>query len=462
MAGRTSASFGVAATITVLAITTLGFFVSFAIYFGKYNDREQKLKLAQQQISDYVRTDEQNQDNVRNLVEEAKKDGRKSLVGYLVANREAMMQKITGSGRDSLADLATKLKDVPGAESSALVPLIRQQQQQISSLGRQLEDADKARLAAQADQQNEARRVADIEAAHQKTVDSLNAMIRQYRDELDGYRKGADDYKKKVDAQLDGVKQSAAESEARLNEQLKKLNEEKLIIESQLNALRAQKNLAIVRPGDEAALVDGTVIATDGSARQAFISLGARNHVVLGMTFSVYSNAEAIRPDAEGNYPRGKATLEVTSVGDASSTCRITSEVRGNPVVKGDVIANAVYDPNKTYKFVVYGNFDANRDGAATSLEREDVKAMIAGWGGTVIDDLTGEADFLVLGERPITPPRPSSAAPLELILEYQRREQEAQRFDLLFRQAQSTSVPVLNENRLYTLIGKTPASNRR
>ena len=163
---------------------------------------------------------------------------------------------------------------------------------------------------------------------------------------------------------------------------------------------------------DEAALVDGTVIGANGSDRQAFISIGDKQKVVLGMTFSVYSDKTQIRPDADGNYPRGKATLEVINVGESSSTCRITSEARGNPVVKGDVIANPIYDPNKTYKFVVFGNFDANRDGTATALERREINAMIESWGGKVVDDLTGDVDFLVLGERPILPPRPSAESP--------------------------------------------------
>ena len=55
------------------------------------------------------------------------------------------------------------------------------------------------------------------------------------------------------------------------------------------------------------------------------------------------------------------------NVGDTASTCRVTSEVKGNPVVKGDVIANAIYDPNKQYKFVAFGNFDTNRDGLVTN-----------------------------------------------------------------------------------------------
>jgi hypothetical protein len=183
---------------------------------------------------------------------------------------------------------------------------------------------------------------------------------------------------------------------------------------------------------------------------------------VLGMTFSVYSDKSQIRPDADGNYPRGKATLEVINVGESSSTCRITSEARGNPVVKGDVIANPIYDPNKTYKFVVFGNFDANRDGAATALERQDINAMIESWGGKVADDLTGDVDFLVLGERPILPPRPSAESPFEIVQEFIRRQRDVERYDQLSARATATSIPILTENRLYTLVGKTPSRMAR
>lgn len=461
MAGRTSASFGVAATITVLAVTSVGFFVAFAVFYGKYTSRGTELASARDKVADYVRADEMNQDGVRNLVEEAKRD-KKSLVGYLVSSREGLMTKVTGSGRDSMASFLSKIKDIPGADSGSLVSLLQQQQQQMTSITKQLAQANAAKAAAESAQQSESNRIAGIEADHQKTVDSLNALIKQYRDEIDGYRTGTETYKKKVDAQVDAIKQQAAESEDRLNKQLAKLTEEKVIIESQLNVLRAQKNLAVVRPGDEPSLVDGNVVGTDGSNRQAFISLGSANHVVLGMTFTVYSTPESIRPDADGNYPRGKATLEVTSVGVNSSTCRITSEAKGNPVVKGDVIANAVYDPNKVYRFVVFGNFDANRDGVATALERDDVRAMIESWGGKVVTDLAGDTDFLVLGERPLPPRRPGSNDPIEVVLEFQRRDEEAQKYDQLYKQAGATSLPVLNENRLYTLIGKTPASSRR
>ncbi|CAG1002320.1 hypothetical protein PHYC_02985 [Phycisphaerales bacterium] len=462
MAGRTSASFGVGAAITILSLTTLGFFVAFAVFYGKHSGALQKLQQSQNEQSDVVKADERNRDDVRNLIEEAKRAGGKSLVGYMVESQEAVMFSVTGSRRDRPSDLMNKLKGVQGAEGTNLLALIASKDAQLESARAQLAQADEARKAAIANQQAEVDRVAGIEASHKATVEALSGQVGQYRQEVENYRQGADDYKKKVDEDKDRIITAAAETEDRLQKQLQKLTEDKLILENQLAQLRGQRNQGVIRASDEHALVDGDIVAIDGGSRQAYISIGRKNNVVLGMTFSVYSSAAALKPDAEGNYPRGKATLEVITVGEETSTCRITSEVRGNPVVKGDVVANAVYDPNKTYKFVVFGSFDANRDGIATDMERADIRAMIESWGGVLVDELAGDADFLVLGDRPVMPVRPASDAPLEVVLEFQRRSQEVQRYEQLQRQALTTSVPILTENRLYTLIGKTPAAARR
>src|SRR5205085_7546105 len=112
-------------------------------------------------------------------------------------------------------------------------------------------------------------------------------------------------------AQRERLLTEAAEKLKNAQDALAKSSEEKLILEGQLASLRRQKSGDIYRGDDEAALVDGTIIGTNNADHQAFISIGNRQKVILGMTFAVYSDKSQIRPDAEGNYPRGKATLEV-------------------------------------------------------------------------------------------------------------------------------------------------------
>ena len=74
-----------------------------------------------------------------------------------------------------------------------------------------------------------------------------------------------------------------------------------------------------------------------------------------------------------------------------------------------------------------------------------------------LVAEISGDTDFVVLGEKPILPPAPGPGAPVSVIQEYVRLQQEIARYDDLLFSAQDTSMPVLNQNRLRTLIGDFP-----
>lgn len=458
MAGRTSTSVGMGVAVTVLSLTTVGFFVAFAVYFAKANDKARLVDQANQNNAEIIGPNERNRDDVLNLVKDAKKNGNQSLVGYLLDSQGATMQLVGGSKRGTATDLAAKMKDAGLSGNSTLLATLSDRAAEVANLKAQVEQEKAAKQKAAADLASEVDRVGRLREDHQKTIDSIQGQITQLRDENETVRKGMEDYKKQLDAQRERQTTESAEKVKGLQDQLTKANETILVQNGQLASLRQQKSGELFKADDESALVDATVLSTNPGERQAFISIGSRQRVVLGMSFNVYSTKAAIRPDKDGNYPSGKAVVEVIQVAPSSATCRIVSEVKGNPVVTGDVVANPLFDPNKSYKFVIFGNFDANRDGSATNLERQDIASMIQSWGGAVADDLTGDVDFLVLGEKPMLPPRPPADAPLEVIQEYIRREHDVQQYESLLKRAQSTSVPVISENRLYTLLGKTPS----
>jgi hypothetical protein len=207
---------------------------------------------------------------------------------------------------------------------------------------------------------------------------------------------------------------------------------------------------------NEYALIDGQVVASSAGEGTVTLNIGRKQRVVLGLPFTVYSQGTVIRLDEKtGDYPPGKATLEIVRVEENSSIARILREQKGNPVVKGDVIANPIYDPAKKYKFLVYGNFDPQRTGNASAFGANEVKAWIKDWGGETVDQLAGDVDFIVLGEKPQVPPQPSSSAPIEVINFNLDQQKFAQRYDELLKQATDTAIPVLNENRLRTLLGR-------
>ncbi len=460
MAGRNSIGVGVGVTIFISLALTVGLLVAFAIYFTKYKDTSQALTTLQQSVNSFVSPAEQGTDSTRRLIGEAQK-ARLSVFAYLQNAQGETMSRITGSKLDDLKTMEEKLAPLAG-QGKTLMSVLAEKNAEIGSLKQQAAQAEEARNTALSSLSAEVNRVKKIEEAHQATVAALNAEVKQYKDEVERYRSGIDVHRGQLDQRLDQARTEFATVESKLKEQIDALTKENLILKNQAQAFRDAGKAVTLRPGDEYALVDGNIVGVDGANRRCSISLGAKNKVRVGMTFTVYGSAAAIRPDAEGNYPSGKATIEITRVDAESSECRILSEARGNPIVQGDVIANALYDPNKVYRFVVYGNFDVNRDGVATALERTDLAALIEEWGGVVTDELTGNVDFLVLGEPSALPPPPSQDAPQEVFQEYIRQRKAIERYDQLFAEARSTSIPVLNENRLYTLIGKTPASTRR
>jgi hypothetical protein len=210
----------------------------------------------------------------------------------------------------------------------------------------------------------------------------------------------------------------------------------------------------IISPRDEGTLIDGQVIGVSVANQDVFISLGRGDKLPIGITFRVYDETTAIRPNAQGVLPPGKAVIEVVRVDDETATARILQQSRGNPISAGDKIVNAIYDPEKVYRFVVFGNFDTNGDFIATPAETNAIKALVREWGGTVQDDITGQTDFVVLGERPILPIAPGLEAPRAVRQRYAEARSRQVRYEDLFEQATNASIPVLNQNRLNTLTG--------
>jgi hypothetical protein len=454
MASRTSAGVGLIVTITILGVAWVATTITTIIFLsGKQRSEAEVIRL-NEDLKDFVSNDERNSDTVRTIADAAKKD-RKSVVSYLRANYENAMQRVTGAKGDRPEQLTAKLKAVLGDKETPLVQAVRERDAQVSDLTKRLEEADKARTTALADLTNEVDRIKSLEDTQKKTLAGVNQQLDSYKQELDTYRKGIEGYKTQIQADADKSKQTAADEQAKLNDNVRRLENDNLVLQNTVKRLNNEKNRDILKPQDEYALVDGTVVGTSPADNKAFISLGKKDHVVLGMTFVVYPSGTAIRPDASGRYPRGKAQLEVLDIGESSSTCRVVAESKGNPVVKGDNIANAIYDPKKIYRFVVFGNFDVEQTGQATPHGRDQIEAIVKNWGGQVTKDLTGDVDFLILGQRPVLPPEPGTGAPIEIVREYIRQQQVVEEYDRLFKQAEATSLPVLNENRLYTLTGR-------
>jgi hypothetical protein len=458
MAGKTSSSVGVGVAITLLSVSTLGLFVAFAIFFGKYNSQKEEFGKLKTETDQFIKLNERQDATVQALVADARKSN-KSLVSYLQAQTGSVMKATTGVDSTKFSEFDQKVKDALAAGGGAsLLAALADRQDQIKTLTEEAKKSDEARKAA-VEELQQAR--TQVEATQKALIDENNKLkttIAGYEAELKNYREGLDSAAAKMTDNIKTLESDAAARAKNLEAKIASLERENLVIVEQLAKLRGQQGAEVLKAQNEEALVDARIVGVSPDGKQVVIDVGSRQKLPLGITFAVYSEPKQIRvDDRTGEYKRGKATIEVINVGTDTATCRVNSETKGSPVVKGDVAANAVYDPAKTYKFVVFGNFDTNGDGVATPLERSDVVAMIEGWGGKTTSDLAGDVDFLVLGEKPILPPKPSDGSPFEVVQQYLAMQQEVGKYDEFYKSAQSTSVPILNQNRFMTLIGAKP-----
>ncbi len=453
MASRTSASTGMLVGLSVFALLSLVFFVLTVVFLARSQRLENDLMTARNDLAAAVRPDEKD-DRWEEIKRQASASGGKGAVRYLDSGLSDTMRMVTGNRKDSPETFAKKVTETLGESPAPLMTVISEKDKQIADLNAQLAAAQAERTSAQDDLKAASDRLARVQEENRSTVNSLNAEIGGYKAELDRYRTGVESTQASMEERVESLRAETDKAVGELQAKVDDLSQQNLVKQEQLDKALGKADSARLKPGEESALVDARVVATNPADKQVYIGVGRKQNVVLGMPFEVYSVGTSITPDGEGNYPPGKASLEIVRVEENSSLARITRETRGQPVIQGDAVANAVYDPTKRYTFTVFGSFNTNGDDIATPQEAADIETMIKDWGGKVSDTISGDTDFLVLGSRPILPPEPKPDDPIELIQRYLRLKQNAQKYDELFEAAKRTSIPILNQNRLMTLTG--------
>lgn len=455
MAGRTSVGIGWGVAFSMISVIALGLFVTTVIFYAKNRAATQRYTELQSGVNEFVKDGERERDDIKTM-RNAAVGKKQSLVAYLIANQETTMSLADGSPKTTVDKFKANVEEVTRSKTANLRQTIVDLRSQLTLEQGRVVEAIAARKAAEASLEAEDTRVTALEESQKEALAAQRTRIDTYKAEVDENAEKVKAAKKEMSEHETKVIADTGDTVVQLNNRISELEKDQLLSRETINRLQAELKGRSLKPGDEYALVDAEVIGLDTAENNVFLNIGSNKKARVGLTFEVYSEATSLRPDpATGNYPSGKASLEIIKVDPTSSTARVIREKKGNPILKGDVVANAVYDPNKVYTLLVFGNFDANQDGIATAQEASDVKALISEWGGKTIDELAGNVDFLVLGARPTLPLPPGSGAPVALIEEYVRVKRLSDRYDDLFKQASATSIPVLNENRLYTLIGK-------
>jgi hypothetical protein len=219
---------------------------------------------------------------------------------------------------------------------------------------------------------------------------------------------------------------------------------------------RAQTEVAAIKPPPDSNVAayqaDGRIILVEDPTQVVHISLGSDDHVYRGLTFTVYDRGPSIPKDG-----KGKAEVEVFDVAKNYSAARIVSFDKKRPILRGDLVANLIWDSSKTNVFVVAGEFDLDNNGTVDRGAREKIGALIEKWGGKVADAISVETDFLVLGQRPFVLKKPTLEE-LEVdpfaMDKYDASQQNLDRYKEVQNQAQSLWIPILKYDRFLYFIG--------
>ena len=281
--------------------------------------------------------------------------------------------------------------------------------------------------------------ISDYEKHGQFMTEQTQDLIAGYQDKLDGIKA---DLKQK---NLEIVK---------LRSDLENTNESLQLALSKLEDIKPRPDIKVA-----AYIPDARIVRIDTQANVVYLDIGSDDHVYQGLTFAVYSSNAPIPEDG-----KGKAEIEVFRVTKDIAVAKINSSSKKNPIVIDDIVANLIWDSEISNKFIVAGEFDFDQDGIVESDGAEKIRRLIERWGGKIVDDVSIETDFIVLGNKARIVPEPTSEEiDADPIAEqrYQNSIRNSARYDSIQTAAEILHVPIFNQNRFIHLIGYKSTAER-
>jgi hypothetical protein len=289
----------------------------------------------------------------------------------------------------------------------------------------------------------------DMETNQKATDATLNSSVDASKAAA---QKVADDEAAQAKQLADLTAKSASDATA-FQAQIKKDEALIAVLQAKLGNRRMETSQSIVTQ------VDGKIIRAAGKD-VCYINLGQGQQISPGLTFEVYDRASGVPPippntGGDDHLPVGKASIEVTKVGETSSECRVVHLEPGAVLTEGDVIANLVYDPNVKFKFFVYGDFDMSQSGRPSPADADVIRRLITQWGGELTDKINVDTDFVVLGAEPQLPTFTKDE--LQDPLNQQKLDKAQAALDDYSNKRQTAidyHIPIMNQNRFLYYVG--------
>ncbi len=409
MATRPAGS-GVLVTLVTFVLATVAFLVLAVVFYSQM--------MSATEMSNKSKTDIK---NLRTELEAAKKPNDEALALHKQTASERDTLKLTVSQQEGAIQGTAKTIDELNA--------------QLAGVRKSLADATTERQAAIEAAKKDIAPLTGATTDYSKSIEEVQKITHDSKDDVErNYRARIDE----MQLNIDGLGKERDTLRSRLEQAEKKLSEFE------------------VKPEDPSSLVDGHVIEIGGPDATVYLDIGRKHRVVPGMTFEVFTTADQVQNNKEGKL-RGKASVQVLRVTEDTSTARVTRSSANQPINRNDVLINAVYSPTYTYRMMVYGKFDVNNDGKTSTGEASVIRNRIQEWGGKVIDSekVTGDLDFVVIGNPPPEPlPLSSSAGDIE-VQAYTQAKNDYDTYNRIMKEATEAKIPVLNWNRFQVLTGQ-------
>jgi hypothetical protein len=248
--------------------------------------------------------------------------------------------------------------------------------------------------------------------------------------------------------------QQARDDNKALNDDLLKTQEELKVAQADLKS--EKEKLSKIEPGPDREVLayepDGQIILIDDQAKVVHLNIGIDDKVYQGLRLTVYDRGTSIPEDG-----KGKAEIEVFDVAKTYSAARITQPKLSKPILQGDIVANLIWDTDRTNVFVIAGDFDLDDDGMIDYNGADKIKTLIEKWGGRVDDTISIDTNFLVLGQQPQVLQRPTldeqDIDPRAMDV-YNASLQRLNRYNELRERAQMLWIPLFTYERFLYFIG--------
>lgn len=275
-------------------------------------------------------------------------------------------------------------------------------------------------------------KVNEIEAARGQYGDERDTQIDDFRNQLEQIKQQCSDDIQNQRSIIAQLRKDYSETLAQLQDLKEKLGR------SQVSPV----DLATARTGD------GVIMDARPGSRVVYINLGANDNITLGLEFAVYDALSGVPEDG-----RAKARIEVVSVFETTSECRVTQLARNAMIASGDIIANPIYDKDRTLRFFILGEFDLDGDQRIDPDGRERIAALIEAWGGSVETEISGLLDFVVLGGPPERP-RPSSDREPDDDPRFQAAQRAYDAYQSQVAMVQGLAIPKLTQSVFLNFLG--------